>query len=219
MEHIETREEGREGRREECRERKEMRNSGHWKVPLWVILFFFPLWFFLWKSRKWSHCTSAHEAMLHRHLTLVPGQSILPMEGVSLLYMKKRDWKAYHTLKLAREAHKAVAVFLAETVSQNEMKVLSWSEACHPPQSPLRRHGEKRLCQQWGGQQAGRRAASLHGSSKHWVTIRREDRKRLKHTETYSQTQHLQSWNKKRFNVSISSKVIEKSPEECLEKR
>lgn len=183
MEHIGTREEGKEGRREECRERKEMRNSGHWKVPLWVILFFFLYDFFLWKSRKWSHCTSAHEAMLHRHLTLVPGQSILPMEGVSLLYMKKRDWKAYRTLKLAREAHKAVAVFLAETVSQNEMKVLSWSKACHPPQSPLCRHGEKRLCQQWGGQQAGRRAASLHGSSKHWVPIRREDRKRLWNTQ------------------------------------
>lgn len=111
-------------------------NSGHWKVPLWVILFFFPLWFFWWKSRKWSHCTSAHEAMLHRHLTLVPGQSILPMEGVSLLYMKKRDWTAFRTLKLAREAHKAVAVFWAETVSQNEMKAVSWSEARHPHPNP-----------------------------------------------------------------------------------
>ena len=141
-------------------------NSGHWKVSLWVFFFII----FWWKSRKWSHCTNAHEAMLCRHLTLVPGQSILPMEAVSLLYMK-RDWKAFHTLKLAREAHKAVAVFSRNCQPKwNESAMLiRGSPPPRPPpgQPPLLRHGEQRLCQWWGGQPAGRRVASLHGSSKH----------------------------------------------------
>ena len=138
MEHVGTREEGREGERSVGREKR-------WELTVvteryryeWFFFFFFII--FWWKSRKWSHCTNAHEAMLCRHLTLVPGQSILPMEEVSLLYMK-RDWKAFHTLKLAREAHKAVAIFSRNCQPKwNENSMLIRGSP-HPPLPPANPH-------------------------------------------------------------------------------
>lgn len=203
-----------EGRgREECR-RKEMRITvvslkGAPQGDFFFFFFFSPLWVFVkvQKMKPLHKCSWRHASRGYSHPWYLAKVSY-PWRWV--LYMKK-DWKAFLlTLKPERQ-HKVAASLLCRKLSAK----MKWLEARRP--TPHSWHGEQRLLSAMGGHLAGRRCQPAMVLSNTECPPGMRTARDYENTQKLTPRQNICNLeNKKRFNVSTVSKVIEKSPEECL---